>query len=364
MMPSAPQQHQPSDEFDFDIDEVTSAESSGAATFKKLSSTILKIISLSFFSAASIGFGLVMMLLHAFFISGDNMVAMHSTSTFPILMGFFAAHAAWTLMSTPEQVTVRSDGIQVDGPPNRMIPWNEIGAVIADSHTSGVGFAVGSLKLMDVHGKQIIKIGGALENFKRLIELAREGAKGSETESKSIAHDVPDRTALKLGKRRAMMTGFGTILFGAATGLITYDGWWNHQAAQRMASEGVSGVGTVVRHFVAPNGVTRRIEYEVWGDNGQSASHNVEVETELHGRLNVGDTIDVRFVAADPRISHLVAGEIQDGDKFLKSTAGVILLSICSTIMTIFMASISVISWKGYDIKVDGVQIRMAPLGK
>jgi hypothetical protein len=354
---------QSADGFDFDIDDVTSSESKYPIVFARLRSTEPKCVGLILFCVASIVFGLVMFLLHAFVISGNNHLAMHASSTLPILMGFFAGSAAWSLLSTPSQVRVSAEGIDVGSTPARMIPWEQIGGVIVDTHNNAWGGPAKSLRLMNSEGKLIIKIGGAIEKFDRLIELAREGITQTPPEVAFTDIGGPDTTAIRLGRRRAMLTGLGTVLFGITTTFLVSDGWWNLQAAQRMASEGVDGTGTVVRHFVAPNGITRRIEYEVHGDDGTSATHNVEVETKLHERLKIGDTVQIRFVPGDPHISRLSAGEIQDGNEFFESPLGIVLLGCGGLAMSIFMAVMTVMSWKGYDIKVNGTRIRMTPLG-
>ena len=355
---------QADDGFDFDIDDVTASEPNYPIVFEQLRSTTPKCVGLILFSVASIGFGLVMFLLHLFVIPGNNQVAMHASSTLPILMGVFAGTAAWSLLSTPGQVRICAHGIEVGKTPARTIPWEQIDGVFVDSHNSGWGGPAKSLRLMDSQGKLIIRIGGALEHFDRLIELVRESTRSAAPEMKSAEDVGPDRTALREGRKRAILTGLGAVLFSCATTFVVYDGWWNHQAEQRMANEGVDGTGTVIRHFVAPNGITRRIEYEVKSDDGASATHNVEIEQELHERLNVGDTVQIRYVPGDPRISRLLSGEIHDDDEFIKSTPGIVLLGCGGLVMAIFMGVMTVISWKGYDIKVDGARMRMVPLGK
>ncbi len=352
------------DDYDFDVDEVTSSESNAPIVFERLRSTTAKCIGLFVFCVASIGFGLLMFLLHAFVIPGNNQFAMHASSTLPILMGIFAGSAAWSLMSTPVRVRVGTEGIEVEKVPPRMIPWEQIGSVYVDTHNNGWGGPPKSLRLMGSDGKVIIRIGGAIEDFDRLIELAREGSSQATPEVTLAEMHGPDKTALSQGRRRAMITGFGAILIGSATVFLTYDGWWTLQAEKRMASEGVPGTGTVLRHFIAPNGITRRIEYQVQADNGSSATHNVEVNKDLHDNLRVADTVQIRYVPGDPRISQLTSGEILDADDPLKSPLGMILLGCGAAVMSIFMAVMTVVSWKGYDIKVDGGKMRMVPLGR
>lgn len=354
--------HDPQSADGFDIDEVTPNELKYPIVFKRLRSTVPKCVGLILFCVASFGFGLVMILWHVFVIPGHNPLAMHASTTLPILMSVFAGTAAWSLLSTPPQVRVWAEGLEIEGTPPRLILWEQISGVFADTYNRDGGGLAKSLRLMNSDGKPIIKIGGGMENFNRLIELAREGIKQTMPEVASTENERPDSTAIRLGRRRAMWTGLGTVLFGIATAFLVFDGWWNLRAEQRMASEGVDGTGTVVRHFVAPNGITRRILYEVHGNNGTSATHNVQVAKELHERLSIGDTVQIRYVPGDPHISHLATGEIQDGDKFLKSLSGIVLLGCGGLAMSIFMAVMTVVSWKGYDIKVEGTNIRMTPL--
>ena len=356
---------QSNDDFDFDIDDVATGESSkDSMVFTRLGSTELKCVGLILFCVASTAFGLVMFLLHAFVIAGNNQMAMHASSTLPILMGFFAGSAAWSLLSTPTQVRVNADGIEIGKAPGRIIPWEQVSGVIVDTHNGAWGGAAKSIRLMNSNGKLIVRIGGAMQNFNRLIEIIQDSTQQTMPQEARSVDGSPDATALRLGRRRAMLIGMGAVMFGSATIFLAYDGWWNLQAKERMASEGVDGTGTVIRHFMAPNGITRRIEYEVHGNNGTIATHNVEIEKELHERLNVGDEVQIRYVPDDPEISHLAAGEIREKDDFLASMPAIVLLSCAGLAISIGMAVMTVVSWKGYDIKVDGTNVRMMPLGK
>jgi len=74
----------------------------------------------------------------------------------------------------------------------------------------------------------------------------------------------------------------------------------------------VPGIGTITHRFIAPNGVTTRIEYTVKAPDGKTGSHNAEVSREYYDRLAGAKTIPVMYVPSDPDVTRLMAGEIPD----------------------------------------------------
>ena len=92
------------------------------------------------------------------------------------------------------------------------------------------------------------------------------------------------------------------------------NGWlaYSDARAQRLLRESaVPGEATVVRKFVAPDGRTHRIEYRVAGVEA-APLENVEVNPLLWSAMAEGERLPVLYVPADPSVSHLRIGQIDD----------------------------------------------------
>jgi hypothetical protein len=113
----------------------------------------------------------------------------------------------------------------------------------------------------------------------------------------------------------------------------------------------VHGEGEIVRRFVAPNGVTKRIEYRVQG----SKLRNVEVDPILWDQLEHAKTVPVVHIPDEPDINRLEFGEVKKDD-FTGTPAGGYLLSTLGGLMALFVLGFSPFAWMGYDLAFDKEQ--------
>ena len=310
-------------------------------------------------SILHLGFGvfcvmaaLFMFAVNLFLIDARNQLVFHGTTTLPMILGVFSLINFWNMLSTPDAVRIWQEGIEIDGATSHRLAWDDIEyATVVDA----VGGMSKKLRLLGKGGKPLTTISSGIGEFKSLAQVVCE----------TVAEHAPkeEQAAIqsKRGRRMslaAIALGIGMLIAGT---FIIYDGWWKKHAQDRLAEESVAGQGTVTRHFVAPNGRTKRIEYEVEGDHGKRASHNVEVEAGFHESIQEGDSVDVRYVPDDPRISELAAGEIPDNNG-IGGPLGSMLLGIVALAMSLFAFAASVMFWKGYDLKYEDGKFRFAPV--
>jgi hypothetical protein len=160
---------------------------------------------------------------------------------------------------------------------------------------------------------------------------------------------------MRILSRKAKLVGLACFVFGcvlAAGAVFIAVTTREMQRANKLLSlKGVPGEGELVRRFVAPNGVTKRIEYRVAG----STVNNVEVESRFWNQLEDAKTVPVVYVPEEPNISRLQEGLVPDDD--LTSTpGGGYLLSGLGGLMALFVLGYSPLAWMGYDLVFDEKQ--------
>ncbi len=143
------------------------------------------------------------------------------------------------------------------------------------------------------------------------------------------------------------------LLMALGCGFIIWSTYQKQRADRLLAERGQPGEAEIVRRFLAPNGVTRRLEYRVVGADGRSATENVEVEPAYWESLEGARTIPVVVVPGEPGISRLEEGRaVRDGE-FTKTPAGGYLLGTLGGLLALFLLVSGVLMWNGWDLAQD-----------
>lgn len=296
------------------------------------------LIAFGFFAAAIAGFAFAV-------VSQVNRFSLHAMTTMPCMFGIAALGLALTLRRSPRRVIVNSTGVTLDsGSAVRTIPWSGIGY----ANVKQVEFVQRRvLSICDCSGKKIAAINDGFDDFDRLRDLIL-----------AKVASRPDDVAERIRMRRAKRAAIGALALGAmmlvACAFIARTTYNDQRAAALLANAGVPGEAEIVRRFVAPNGVTTRVEYKITGDNGQTASRNAEVERLAWEQLENTPTVPVVYVPSEPAISRLAMGEPLSKD-ITDTPAGGYGLSGLGMLMGIFSFGAAAMFWRGLDFGTDPV---------
>lgn len=276
-------------------------------------------------------------------VTRPGMLAMQAMTTLPTLFGLGALTSAWSISRSPRQITVGPDGISID---NRngteMFEWGRIGWV--NVSTDGLNQRK-KLVIYDVQGKTLATISDAFDDFDHLTRLVREriDARGD---------DTADRLRHRKSKRSSL------FLAGAGIGLLALvaGNLWMARQKQReerlLAEAAVPGEAEILRRFMAPDGVTARLEYRVVAPDGQQGTRNAEVTRAYWDSLEGATTVPVTYVTAEPEFSRLVSGEVLENDL---TGSPAVTYTLCAVLAAIclFLLGAAVLQWRGWDIDLD-----------
>lgn len=272
-----------------------------------------------------------------------DQLSMHAMTTLPTLLGLGALTAARTLASTPQQVAVGPKGLRIEGRRgSQQYSWDQIGWA-----TMGAGALNQRRRLVVVNtdGKNIAKLSEAFDNFDALVHLVKQ----------RIAEkpdDISERIQIRKSKRCALMTAaVGIALLTAAVAIA----WMAHreQRASRLLEEvAVPGEAQIERRFLAPNGVTPRLEYRITTADGPSAKRNAEVTRDYWDGLEGASSVPVVYVPDEPAISRLTEGEAESTD-FMDKPVAMYGLSIAGSLLSLLLLVAAALQWHGWDIDLD-----------
>jgi hypothetical protein len=287
---------------------------------------------------AALGLGVVILLG-----GSGNQLQLHAMTTMPIIIGIMLLGAGWMLLRSPVQVAVGPEGITIEGRRGKTTHrWEQIGWAMAGMPGMG-GRRV--LTIFDTRGKTLAQLSDAFDQFDTLVELVKQRVAARQG-------DTADRLRRSKSRRLSLISfAAGISLSAAAIGVA----WMTHhdqRAARLLAEQGVEGEGQIVRRFVAPNGVTRRLEYSVKTDAGLAPQRNAEVEKAYWDSLEAETTVPVIYVPAEPSISKLAEGEIEDDDPTKQPLMGYGLAAVGGLIgLGLFAAGI--MQFCGWDLDLD-----------
>ncbi len=240
-------------------------------------------------------------------------MALQSMTTMPTLVGLGAIAAGWTMLRAPRRVSVGPDGLTIETKQGtRRVRWDEVG--FAAVETGGTNHRR-RLNVTDLRGKSIAMLDESFSRFDVMTSLI-----ANHMESKG--EDTASPILRKKARRQAVMAFVIGLFMAFACGFIVWSTYQKQRADRLLEERGQPGEAEIVRRFLAPNGVTRRLEYRVVGADGQSATENVEVEPAYWESLEGKKTIPVIVVPGEPGISRMEEGRAVRDDEFTRTPGG------------------------------------------
>ncbi len=274
-----------------------------------------------------------------------DLLTLHLISTAPMVIAVSLLAGGWTLCRGPRRVTIDDDCLQIEWSARTSEhPWNDIGWATV---TAVVANVQRQLVVYDRSGKKVALLSDAFGRFDELVAAVKSKvADQPESVSGAIRLRKARKTAIFMGSVAVVL-----IVISAGVAWFTYE---EQRADKLLGTAGVEGEAAIDRLFVAPDGVTTRIEYTVSNDRGETGSRNVELEPAYHAYLTEAGarTIRVLFVPTEPTISRLHRGEISDVD-FMYSTLGGYGVSGLGTLLGLLFLAGAALQWKGWDINLD-----------
>jgi hypothetical protein len=270
-------------------------------------------------------------------------LSLQAMTTVPTLIGIGALTAGWTLLRAPCRVSVDRDGLTIKTRNGaRQYYWNEVGCAVAGK---GAMSHRRLLNITDLTGKSIVKLDESFGEFDEMV-----AAISSHVAAKR------DDTSIGILRKKARRQGamafvFGLLMASACLFMVSKTRA-DHRAARLLQEKGQPGEAKIVRRFVAPNGVTKRLEYSVVGPNGPSGVRNVEVDPAYWDSLAGAKSVDVIVVPGEPGISRLQEGEVTAKD-FTNTPAGGYGLAAIGGLIALFMLGASPLIWNGWDLAHD-----------
>lgn len=266
-----------------------------------------------------------------------------SAATAPFALALGAVYTGYRAGKAPVKIVAGVDGLVLFySRGERAIPWSELRW--ADIEESGLNQKK-YLVLYNALGKSDLVVDPAFSQFDFLADLVRERIAVARPDG------VPPVRLQPNWARASFLIGIG-IMFTALSIVVLHMGRQGLIDAKRLDDEGVSGKGIVVRHFLAPDGRTPRIEYEVTGRSGEKATRNVEINQMLWESLDVGSEVALRHVPDAPHISELLGGEAP-GQGIPKRPGAVYGLPILMLIFCAFFIACGIMTAMGIDIHWD-----------
>jgi len=276
-------------------------------------------------------------------VTQPGQLALHSMTTVPVLIGISAIAASRLMARTPKQVTVGPQDVCIETDKGRQCyRWEEIGWCAVG--TSGMSHRK-QLTICDTQGKTIATLSDALEEFDTLVEQVRLGIARRGDGTAEIIRQ-------RKGRKSAVITGGIALVLTAVAIANLWMALDQRRATKLLNEASVPGDAEIVRRFIAPNGVTRRLEYRVDSPSGQTATRNAEVTPAYWDRLENAERVPVTYVPSEPAISRLIEGEVESKD-MTESPEFMIGLSAVLLIMCAVFLAAAVIQWLGWDIDLD-----------
>lgn len=232
----------------------------------------------------------------------SNALRLHATTTLPMIGAVSCLGAALAARRSPREVRLTPAGVSVTYV-NRAIelPWDRI--ALAAKADSGIGGGK-ALKLYDRDGRVLASLSDNLLGFDGL-------AHALEARLAALPHARTATVAATRSRKQAVFLALGgavALALAGANGWMAYD---DARAARLFREAAVPGEAAVVRKFVAPDGRTHRIEYRI-ADVADAPLENVEFDPLLWTAIGEGQRLPARYVAAEPGISRLEIGQIED----------------------------------------------------
>lgn len=291
------------------------------------------------------GIGLIILAIGAFIVlirTPHGQLSLHLTTTLPVIIAVGLLARGFSLQNLPSRIVVGPEALIVTtNQSTKHYSWSEIGSAATANVLNSNQTC---LRITNPAGKTIIRIDESFPDYEQLIKRIE-----------SYVDSKPDDTSIRIMSRKATRTGIITFVVGCflavAAVFIALETREEQRAKQLLSTKGVPGQGEIVRRFIAPNGVIKRIEFRV----AESEVHNVEVDPVVWELLANAKTVPVIFVPEEPDINRLETGQV-DENEFMKTPLGGYLFACLGGLMALFMLAYSPLAWMGYDLGFDDKQ--------
>ena len=268
---------------------------------------------------------------------------LHLMTTLPVLLGLGALFSGFSMLRAPDRVELSPQGLAVaSGNTRTLHEWGEMGWATISAAAMG---HKRQLVVYNQSGKAILKLTDAFDGFDALANAVKQRVSAT-------AGETANRLRLAKARRTAWFLLLFTVLMGAGSAFMAYDTAQTQRAARLLEEEAVAGEGRILRRFIAPNGVTRRVEYEVTGDDRKVGKRNVEVEAAYWEALEGADEVPVLYVPQEPAISRLAFGEVEEQTLTATPVVGY-LMSVAAGVIALLMAAGALLAFKGWDLDLD-----------
>jgi hypothetical protein len=203
------------------------------------------------------------------------------------------------------------------------------------------------LNLFDRAGRRLAVVPDAIQPFDELVEILRD-------EVKRHADDHTAAVRLRKSRRQAVVLVLAALLFGGVGAALFVIDRIEARDAKLLEEQGQPATAKVLRHFTAPNGTTRRIEFRVTDTaSGKTADHNVEVKPDVWILMSKATELPVVAVPGRPDVAKLEFGEVKANDDLGMSPRMKVLLFVAVGVMCLFFLVAAVLNWRGIDIDLD-----------
>jgi hypothetical protein len=264
-------------------------------------------------------------------------------TTVPAIVGIGALTAGWRAAKAPLEVGLGPGGLRITTRAgSRTHPWPEVGwatvqPVPLSSHRQ--------IQVFDAGGKQMARLPDALEDFDGLaatLQAALAAKRDGTAERVQLGRACRSAIVMLFGGLFAI--GLGAVNFASARA--------DERAARLLATEARPGIARIKRRFIAPNGVTPRLVYEVRAPDGRTGERNAEVERDYWDSLADATSVPVSYVASDAGVSRLARGEVIKND-WTDQPRFRYILSVLIALVGLIGLAAGGLSWRGWDIDID-----------
>lgn len=267
-------------------------------------------------------------------------LSLHAMTTLPALLGIGALTAAWSTARTPTQVAVGPQGLLIVGRRGRQsYTWDQIGWATI---TAGALNHQRHLVIFDADGKRVAKLSEAFDDFDTMIELVKRRIADR-------GDDTAERIRRRKGKRSALIMAGVSIAMLAICGANVWIAYRQQRADRLLEEAAVPGEAEIVRRFLAPNGVTPRVEYRVTAPDGRTGTRNAEATRDYWDSLEEATSVPVLYVPDEPQISRLAEGEPENKEN---PVVMYVLSAVLALLCLLFLVA-AALQWRGWDIDLD-----------
>jgi hypothetical protein len=260
----------------------------------------------------------------------------------PTLFAIGCFSAAYAASKAPSEVTLFDDRVEIRRRNGTTV------LTLADLSMATVAAVVFTgrrkLRLFDRAGRCAAVIPDAIDGFDDLAAIVQAEVQRREDDQAVVVR-------MRKARRQAVLLAVSGVVFAALVTTLFFIDRAERRNARLLAEQGQPGEATILRHFTAPNGRTRRIEYRVTDASGATGDHNVEVQPVLWDVLAAAKTVPVVAVPGRPDLARLALGEVKDDNGF--SPRSMIFLYVGGGVLCLFLFVGAILNWKGIDIDLD-----------